>query len=373
MFIDEHARHCKQPRWVRALQNCDNQAHDKKKTRIVTTRVARFITGKGWRKAFVEREFSGTTDYEFGFVGTRQYETLDYYLRIYTSAWFRSTQSLQKGTQTLFDKLYESGMTRKLVSQMEPIIGPLIDTSYSHVQLFDIVINFVLGEYQPMASITSRFLKELASEDQWHTDNTYGNMLNVAPLVDKVRSVPLLIPRKNVVDDYKLFYHCTNWSCAVDIMDNGPDYQNGRRCLDFGISRSFYLTPDVVTALEWGLQNKKRWHHEVAIVVFRISKRIIEGASKNFKVMRFDQATPEWENAVTNSRRCLQKETDLDKYHFIYGPMAKNPEAIMRGEKAKPRIPLQFQIAAKREITNEYLSKNRMGTIWLDKLKLSSR
>jgi Protein of unknown function (DUF3990) len=342
------------------------------KKNVVTTCVARFITGKGWRKAFVEKELIGTTDYEFGFAGARQYETLEHYFRTYTSAWFSKTNRLGQATHTLFDKLYESGVTRNLVNRMKPIIGPLIDTCYSHEQLFDIVVDFVLGKYEPVTSSTSRFLREVDVEDQWHTDDTYGNMANIDPLADKVRSVPALIPRKNAVEDYELFYHCTNWSCAIDIMDSGPDHQNGRRCLDFGISRSFYMTPDVVTALEWGVRNRERWHNEVAIVIFRISKGILEGASKNFNVVRFEQATPEWVNQVTSSRRCLRKETDLDKYHLIYGPMAKNPEGIVRGEKAKPKIPIRYQIAAKREITDEYLSKNTMGTIWLDKQKMGS-
>ena len=57
--------------------------------------------------------------------------------------------------------------------------------------------------------------------------------------------VKSVLKKRTQSGDYTVTFHATNWESALSIASTGPDFTSGRRCLDFGIRPSFYVTPDV--------------------------------------------------------------------------------------------------------------------------------
>lgn len=328
----------------------------------VSKGIQEFMVEKGWKRRRVQKGFAGTTDEVFVIEG-EQYETDEYYCRLYAQAWFHETDK----TDAFHERLLKCGMSKSFIDRLYPVMDPLIDTCYSDEHLFDMMLDYALGEghLEPLTPATSRFPFEDIPQDTWVKREGVGLVCNVS----KKRAVRKHIdslPRSNATSDFTLFYHCTNWNHGRNIINIGPKTYEGRKCLDFGISPSFYVTPDVGTAIDWAERNTARWSAEVVILIFRVSNKILEGRSRHFEVKVFRNPDEEWKTLVKSSRMCRDEKNDLDDYNFVYGPIAKNVKGIKtRGE--DPVASNGSQMAVKREKAEEYLKKNCMGSLWLNK------
>ena len=328
----------------------------------VTKGIRAFIIKKGWKRKFVENGFEGTIDKIFTIDG-EQYETDEYYCRQYVTIWFSAT----KETDSFHKRLSSCGMSKFFIDRLYPVMEPLIDTCYSDEDLFDMLIDYTLGEghLAPLKLATSRYLLEDVPHDIWVKRHGWGLVCNVSNKRFVQKCVDNL-PRSNVASDFTMFYHCTNWQHGISILNVGPKAYEGRKCLDFGISPSFYVTPELRIAVEWAERNKARWSSEVVILAFRVSNKILEGRSKHFRVKVFQEADNEWKAMVKSSRMCKDAKNELDDFNFIYGPIVKNVKGIkIHGE--EPVAMNGSQMAVKKEKGEEYLSKNCMGALWLNK------
>jgi Protein of unknown function (DUF3990) len=318
--------------------------------------VKEFMIASGWKRSFVARITDTVT----------AQETLEHHCRRFARDWFRATAA----QDTFHERLMKCGMNKRFVADAYSVMKRLVDTCYTNEDMFEKLMDYVLGEgHLEQLKPASSFMFDGAPVDAWVKHDRLGSVCNVS---DKRRISNIIgsLPRSNVISNYTLFYHCTNWNCGQRIIEIGPKTYAGRRCLDFGISPSFYMTPDVGTALEWAARNDGLWGSEAVILMFRVSNIILKGKSKHFKVKVFDDADEEWKTLVKSSRKCEDTQNDLDGFHFVYGPIAKNVVGIKtRGEEPVPWA--KSLLAVKREKAEEYLAKNLMGSLWLEKKPLA--
>ena len=257
--------------------------------------------------------------------------------------------------------LMQVGLSRSVAHKYYTIIGKLQGTCYTTSQLIDVVIEYALGKYDPIRSVGARFYYDDRPVNVAFTTN--GPMgpitnVNVSAITDGAKA---LAPIKN--KRRRLFFHCTNYAGALNIATRGPVSSKGRKCLDFGITPSFYLTPDIQVASEWGQKKSALWHDEVALVVFEMDVPSNYEDAKIFKVPDL-----EWSTLVSSSRQCIEDENDLDGFKFIFGPMLSNPDKVKRG-KDVPRVHLprmKLQLATKTREADAILKQIMIGVIWLE-------
>jgi hypothetical protein len=317
----------------------------------------------GWRAVFISENLSHLKDRML------VHETHEYFIRRYASKWFDNSNS------TLESMLYDGGMTKKTSQHLAVVFKPVSNTCYSDDQLKDIIIDYLIGLYKPIAPANSLYFRKANTTNAWVEDDIFGLVYNMAPTKTRLVDMTVL---KSVVrdlsaanDDHILFFHCTNWRGCLNICERGIDYNTGRKCLDFGILPSFYMSPNVTAAVEWGNKCRAFWDDEVVILVFKVSTAVLvdnEKSTHEYAVKIFEDATPEWTRLTTHSRLCKARRNELDKCDFVYGPMVANAKEIFTfGKESVPHNTCKYQLASKSDASDEYLQANMLGSIWLRK------
>lgn len=327
----------------------------------IVSNLKDFMIQKGWRKRYLDKHFKSLSDFEI------DQESFEYYTTNYAHMWFDEQDDFSEKS------LYNIGLYKTMSHKLFYVIEPLLNTCYTNEQLLDCCLEYILGKYSPLTSVDTKYFLESIPENVWIKHDDYGYCCNISygnsnEYVDYEHLTKVLSAVEK--DDYTLFYHCTNWTGTLNIIKHGPVSHFGRKCLDFGITPSFYSTPDINVAMSWGFKSKRIWGHEVAILVFRVSNKILESGVKAYKVKYFNDVDNEWKKLTTDSRRCQMTMNDLDNYNLIYGPMLANVNNIHL-EEARAHKPIKYQLAAKKTKTEQYFRKNFIGTIWFDKQNLS--
>lgn len=231
--------------------------------------------------------------------------------------------------------------------------------SYAHDQKLDFIIEHVCTPYKPISQNSFLFNHTLVNTWYRHDDHENYNSDTIEHCEEVLANVI-----SNLVRDDTLYYHCTTYKSALSILEEGVDCNVGKRCLDFGIRPSFYMTPHVHTVLEYYRYLHKIGIDEVCIIVFKLTDHLLH----SLKYIRFKSATDEWKYLTTNSRLCQNKSNKLDSYDFVYGPMVANIHQIKQENKlAKTHCPPKFQLASKSERSDNILSKSIHSFIWIKK------
>ncbi len=244
------------------------------------------------------------------------------------------------------------------------IFKSLENTCYTSNHFIDMIIEYALGDTKPIGKPGQLFLfpdhKLFTWEYEEHVDR-YVYCADDYQERDLVGKLKRSLPTNQ--QNGKYFYHCTNWTSAINICNDGPLFYKGRSCLDFGIQPSFYVTPDLKYALEWRNKKKRYWNDEIAIIVFKdVNINIPESRNKIWNEIDND-----WKELTAHSRRCKESSNELDKHHFIYGPMVANVEQVKKGFPSKPHKIPKFQLASKKNKTDEYLHECIYGIIIFSK------
>ena len=239
-----------------------------------------------------------------------------------------------------------------------------IQYHYNDNHLVDIIIEYAFGKYKPVLTNPQIFfLYNAHILNQWYEkDNiqhfNYDISHDSYNYSDNLTTNLKTIMKKK----YQFVFHATNWSSALKILNKGPDHNKGRECLDFGVEPSFYMTPQINTALEWATNKSHMWYNEGAILIFALQDNMFKKKGNKY----FMTASNEWETLTTSSRKC--QENILDTYNFVYGPMVANPYKIENfNEKAKAHTDIKWQFASKNSISDSILKKIIYGIIWLKK------
>lgn len=288
----------------------------------------------GWRRSFVDAH---TPDH----VGNDLDEYRESEIIVeYTKLWVhQAMEKRQDDTDT--DMLYMSGLSRKMATEMSDVIKPLYNTCYTRLQLLEIAIEYALEIYEKVLAPGKDYWVDTPSTDAWTPNATFKYVYNVSETLDQ-RDAINLFPGKHNSD--MLFFHATNIRAGLNIVRHGVSHIKGRRCLDFGIQPSFYLTPDIGTAVKWCDKKRRLWQGESCILVYKIPQTYLQAL--NGKV--FKSATAEWEELVTSSRRCEANTNALDFFDVVYGPMAANVQSIEKNKMfARPHKNTQVSISVK--------------------------
>lgn len=314
--------------------------------------IIKYFANCGWKSNFVKNKFKRYTDENF-----IAYESIEDIIRNFAILWFDD-----KKETTFLNKLIDCGLCNNVVDNVMTIIEHLLDTSYSTIQLFDIVLNIVCNKINMLKPETQRFYFENIDENTWKKNKYWNFNFNyeIPP-----NQIEVILGKCLDLSKITLFYHATSWSNSLYIARDGVNNRYGCQCLDFGYTPSFYTSPNVDDALDWAERNYLHWKKECAILVYAVP------ILNNMNIKVFESATNEWSKLVTLSRRCNKKyQNELDKYDFVFGPMLQKPDDIIYNNKsARPHMPLKNQLACKNDAASKFLDKCYVGTIWLEKSK----
>jgi len=307
----------------------------------------------GWRKAFLNAHIDETTTELLD--DRREAEVLE----LFTNDWL--DKALQSGSSaTDEDIIYATGLRRAAARHLFRTIAPLYGTCYTRRQLLEIAIECALGRYKPM-NVPGPYLFD-APLKQWTVNTLFKNVFNATSLetIDEhVLPPPFSTFLSSPASAATIFFHATSWACADNIMKRGIAHLTGRKCLDFGMQPSFYLTPSLADAKEWCAKKRRVWCDQACILVFHVP------SNPTLKHKRFATANEEWVDLVTESRLCEANFNELDNCDLVYGPMAANPEAIEKGEaRARPHRRARFQLASKSNSSDTYLRHCYTGCIF---------
>ena len=264
--------------------------------------------------------------------------------------------SLTSCNASFKDRLVECGLKKTFIKKYYHLIQPLEHTCYSYQQLFDIIIEYSLNEYQELTLPKSHFYIEPTITNTWFQ---YNNL----QIFNMTQTTNINFTHNLPIPNYTLYFHTTSWRSFNTIQQIGIKLSKNRPCLDFGILPSFYLTPDFATSEEWAFKRSRIWKNESCILVFQICNKML----KQYNSKIFNSVTKEWKNLVKSSRQCQEEYNQLDTFDFVYGPMVANAEDAAAGKDPKSHKPPKYQLAVKQDRLSNIILDSLYGVIFLDK------
>lgn len=232
----------------------------------------------------------------------------------------------------------------------------VIYDSYTYEQRVDFIIEYTCTKYKPTTNKPFLFNFEVVNTWYKHDDHNYYNAESIEHCEIVLSSL------KAESKNEKFYYHCTNYRNALSIIKHGPVHDYGRKCCDFGILPSFYMTPHVHTAIEYCHYLRKLYYNEVCVVMFKLNN------TKKQAYVHFPTASKKWVDLTTESRVCESIKNELDDCDFVYGPMVANINQVKHKiEKAKPHRPPKLQLASKSKESDNILAQSVHGIVWIRK------
>jgi hypothetical protein len=301
--------------------------------------LAQFFKSRGWRRVDVESDNSDILTIREKYVAA-------------ANALFAST------TGDFRSRLYSVGLTKKTADALWDAVSSLVDYSLTDVQLFDVCVSWTLGAFRATKGSSVAFPSSPRVVDTWFELAPGMFAYNMHERrEDVVRTLPVMTTRNS-----RLWFHATSWRGFDTILAIGIVPSKGRKCLDFGILPSFYVTPQYSTGLEYADKCARLWKGEACILAFRLHV-----SPKGLRTKSFESATPEWRELVGSSRMCVDEFNELDTYDVIYGPMVANPNDASLGSRPKTHRVPKLQLAAKKERACEFLMRSLVGVVFLNK------
>lgn len=327
----------------------------RKPARKLVREICKRYKELGWREDFIDEFFKEYTDWHFKMEDTEHY--VEEYIEYFYS------QARKQNNRTFNQLLYRMGFAQNVIEQLWSLLEPLHRTEYSDDQLVELAIEYIFGRIDPITDEHTPYCIPLQEENALVYKRQYkGYVMNYNPQAMKPKAVIVLLKQYQDTDE-QFYFHCTCWKHALNILDIGPKYYEGKKCRDFGIKPSFYTTTNIQMAFEWGKMHQAVWSNEVAIVVFKFDPKALH----DFKSKHFNKTTEEWQTLVKHSRKCIGRLNELDTCDFVYGPVCKNQKQV-REQDAVPRaFSNKYQLAAKSDKADAFMKQHLWGTIFFRK------
>lgn len=284
--------------------------------------------------------------------------------------WIKKGRESFDATKGLGDILYSyAGIRRSTTTVYARVFGPIWNFGHTSLDdLVEVIIEYALDKYAPLrSSKTQKFLLQDDHDFMSPLVGVHPKLTNTKIKHANVYSISeaTLAKEFGLNDSLRLFFHTTNWEGAANMTNDRPLVEFGRRCLDFGKSRSFYMTPTLSTAISWAEKNRRCWHGECAIVVFLI--RTAELAELDSLV--FDTPDDKWGGIVKDSRQCRKQppRNSADDLDIVSGPMVANAtDVAFYGADPTPHRPtVLLQAAVKSRKAEALLGRSMAAVIWL--------
>jgi len=161
------------------------------------------------------------------------------------------------------------------------------------------------------------------------------------------------------IESVKYWFHGTDINSARDICTKGISVDQGRTKLDFSDGSGFYVTSSITQANEWSQITQRYKKFGTAIVVFKL-----KNSAEMFSKQRGETLSgDDWKNAV-QFFRCgknrknengimvitKQRASQLLKYDWLFGPIAKDGGLRFNPKRINPRSPedgVNYQLCIK--------------------------
>lgn len=270
--------------------------------------------------------------------------------------------------------LHLLGFTKAKSDQVENILEPFLDSSYTRTQIIDMAIEQIFGFlFNTIGDINSNhYFRSSVEMDEWFINENGFNIINTSfkPSIkerENVNDLLVQLRKESPIDD-TLYFHTTTWEHAISIMHK-IDHNSGRKCLDFGILPGFYMGTRIKDTLEWGERFLRSGGNkaEVATIIFSLPKKYTED-------IHYREFSGEnWEYIVSASRKCqappFRKELpEIENLDFIYGYMASNPDSIKYNNSSPKKFPdNKKQLVSKTDKGDAYLQNKIIGAVFYRK------
>ena len=321
-----------------------NTGHSTRKNTQRKTQLFNVFIEKGWDPVFLRKQFRNLDD-----AMLKEWPS-----HMFIEHWAKQYIRHYGLRRTIQTTLLSLGLTRKKTNELVPICRSLLGSSYSHLQLIDITIEYTLGKYDQIKWVY------FTREAKKHTSLLQIRSICSISLEPQLQTLLNDIPREKETTD--LYFHTTSWGSCLNILD-GISHGNGRICLDFGLRPGFYLSQTIHVALEWGSKLNKTMKNQIGIVVFCLPKRFPDTLKCKHLSGR------EWKDVTHASRKCIQQERELEQlrgYDFVYGHMVANVEDINIGSRPEPHTPPKLQLVSKSAKGDVYLQEHIVKCIYFD-------
>ncbi len=293
----------------------------------------------------------------------------DEYIRGFGRQWFD-----EQGFDTSVEQtLLNMGIDTKHAQKAEEAVGPLYNTCYTDSQLVQIAIQYLMGYYKPLAAANRSHYYKPKLVNEWILFQKQNfkpiPIMNISAPCSKQLSSSLAqhVYAKFENNRHTLFYHTSSWESCLRIMIE-LRHTAGNKCMDFGVTPSFYVSDSIVNALDWGEKKSNQFGHEVATLLFSLPNQ--RPSHLRYKVLE----GPEWSSAMIKSRKCVKLKigetniAEVSKYDLVYGDMLANPQPVVNGAKPVAHSPPKKQLASKSEAGDKFLQSCIVGCVFFKKI-----
>ena len=321
----------------------------------------------GWKQSVLQKRFKNLTDEMLH----DENELNEEHLRVFANLWYDEI-----GFDTTIAKtLINMGLTATVAKKADVAISPLIGTCYTESQIIQIAIQYLLGYYNPITPPNATHFYKADIVNEWIVYYTGKNVQ--IPIINLHKSCNLnILPtlHKNIHHNFsrpghKLYFHTTSWAYCISILD-GIDHSAGHKCLDFGVSPSFYVSEKMRHAIEWGNTKRANFLNELGTIIFSIPDTI--PSNIYYKELKGQ----EWNTVTIKSRKCIKIPEsahdipELNIYDIVYGNMLMNSYEVKKGDITIPHNPPKKQLASKSSTGDIFLQGCIVGCIVFNKNEL---
>lgn len=337
----------------------------KRGQRIETEKFLNKLVGLGWRSEYIQSKFQNMND---SLIQGWPHNLL------VDNLFKEIIEEENNGNCSIKDSLINIGLQDSVATSLEILLEPLIDSSYTSIQLLHKAIEYLLGDYNPISPPNATHPLEPLYTNIWKRyeyDTATSKSIKIYNISEQCSSKKVVsylesalkVLQKNNVKKY--YFHTTSWRGSLSIMNNGIQRSASRPCLDFGITRGFYLSTQLIDSIDWGIKNNKLWQNEVAICVFTLP--LIFPKYIRYKELK----GTEWTEVTKEARECVKKDIEMKQireYDFLYGDMVSNVKQVRQQKELPiPHSPPKKQLVGRTDIAEKLLDKCIIGVIYFQK------
>jgi hypothetical protein len=317
--------------------------------------IYRFVE-LGWSRTYLRNKFKHLND------ALLEQWPVDLFIEDYMRHIVESLETVD----SIYDNLLVIGITKKVAKHLDVIFSPLKHSCYTNKQLVMVAIEHLLGKGEQLCSPTTKHYYSPNVINTWVVvDNKTPKIMNIPYRCSKniADYIETTVLANMYQDDYTLFFHATNWSSCISIF-SGIEPVFGRRCLDFGQSPGFYMSPNIRDSLEWG-EKISVSNPENGIIIFSLPNKF----PKSLKYKHLVGDT--WTSVTKRSRQCKKidsKIPEIAKCGLLYGNMVANPEDVRENDTlpVPHKVPKQ-QLVSKRSNADDFIHKHIVGCLFFQK------